>query len=436
MSLKELSNEATVSSASEINNNDDEAVASQGARNQETEEDSSEDMSLKELSNEDTVSSASEINNNDDEAVASQDDVNEETEEVWPEKMTVEILVSKTESIQGKLFRKKSQVKQHEELDWERKCLMKDTSVGNRRKLDQLVRRFALAPHLSDQQELQKCLVRQHEIEKVMGDEFKNLPEDASHESEEKKTDMKEGYFKVMEKSQNALLDKFSEIKEHQQLIAANRRSILNLFPKYKSLVDEIKGRLANQGIEEEILPVKPRIEAVLLEFKKLEDQLNIPCFEASHLDQMLKEILHATDPVLEPEDEVKHMIANSARLQARNNDAFSKFEHFSKAISGGEADAVRNFLSNGQFLITERISATETLIHRACSCGHEEIVKAMLDRMDDTDKVKLDWKLLYMVIANGNLEITKALLEKKPAYSETPMNKDGMLPCWFKLEG
>lgn len=89
----------------------------------------------------------------------------------------------------------------------------------------------------------------------------------------------------------------------------------------------------------------------------------------------------------------------------------------------------MRNFLSTGQFLITERISATETLIHRACSCGHEEIVKAMLDRMDDTDKVKLDWKLLYMVIANGNLEITKALLEKKPAYSETPMNKDGMLP-------
>lgn len=92
---------------------------------------------------------------------------------------------------------------------------------------------------------------------------------DASHESEEKKTDMKEGYFKVMEKSQStfliqfslfikilkneifcvllitflclldvdALLDKFSDIKEHQQLIAANRRSILNLFPKYKSLV-------------------------------------------------------------------------------------------------------------------------------------------------------------------------------------------------------
>lgn len=113
--------------------------------------------------------------------------------------------------------------------------------------VDQLVRRFALAPHLSDQQELQKCLVRQHEIEKVMGDEFKNLPEgkilkkkkknifffvyfgnemstnrssfffgffsvcvDASHESEEKKTDMEEGYFKVMEKSQSTFLIQFS----------------------------------------------------------------------------------------------------------------------------------------------------------------------------------------------------------------------------------
>lgn len=47
--------------------------------------------------------------------------------------------------------------------------------------------------------------------------------------------------------------------------------SYLWLFPSFFPDVDEIKGRLANQGIEEEILPVKPRIEAVLLEFKKLE---------------------------------------------------------------------------------------------------------------------------------------------------------------------
>lgn len=55
--------------------------------------------------------------------------------------------------------------------------------------VDQLVRRFALAPpHLSDQQELQKCLVKQHEIEKVMGDEFKNLPEGKILKEKKKKT--------------------------------------------------------------------------------------------------------------------------------------------------------------------------------------------------------------------------------------------------------